>query len=191
MASLWSRFKEFVGLGEDLIEEYEEADYSQLYQQQNPTNPAEPTREDRKTRAERLQQQNSTVPAAPTSTAESPRRRSGSNVIGLPNAASQAEVFVIEPKSFEDAPQLIQYLRERKSLVLNLTMIDAEQAQRTVDFVAGATYALDGHQERLGDGIFLFTPSSVLISSSSRVAKAVEESELGGFKFDTEWRSGT
>ena len=63
-------------------------------------------------------------------------------------------------------PQAIQALRERKTVILNLTMMDPDQAQRAVDFVAGGTYAIDGHQERVGESIFLFAPSCVNVSSS-------------------------
>ena len=45
-------------------------------------------------------------------------------------------------------------------------MMDPDQAQRAVDFVAGGTYAIDGHQERVGESIFLFAPSCVNVSSS-------------------------
>jgi cell division inhibitor SepF len=80
---------------------------------------------------------------------------------------SNAEVVVIEPHSFEEMPQVIQTLRERKSVVLNLNVMDPEEAQRAVDFVAGGTYAIDGHQERIGESIFLFTPSCVKVSTLS------------------------
>ena len=83
-----------------------------------------------------------------------------SNVIGMPGAVNGiSEVLVLEPRTFEEMPQAIQALRERKSVVLNLTIMDPDQAQRAVDFVAGGTYALDGHQERIGESIFLFTQS--------------------------------
>jgi cell division inhibitor SepF len=75
-------------------------------------------------------------------------------------------VVVMEPRSFEEMPQVIQALRERKSVVLNLTIMDPDQAQRAVDFVAGGTYAIDGHQERIGESIFLFTPSCVQVSNA-------------------------
>ncbi len=48
-------------------------------------------------------------------------------------------------------------------------MMDPDQAQRAVDFVAGGTYALDGHQERIGESIFLFTPSCVQVRTQSGV----------------------
>ena len=44
--------------------------------------------------------------------------------------------------------------------------MDPDQAQRAVDFVAGGTYAMDGHQERVGESIFLFAPSCVNVTSS-------------------------
>ncbi len=91
------------------------------------------------------------------------------NVVGMPGAnrfwGSATEVLVMEPQAFEEMPQVIQALRERKSVVLNLTMMDPAQAQRAVDFVAGATYTIDGHQERVGDSIFLFTPNCVQVST--------------------------
>ena len=90
-----------------------------------------------------------------------------SKVIGMPGITnSSSEVNLLEPKSFEEMPQVIQALRERKTIILNLTMMDPDQAQRAVDFVAGGTYAIDGHQERVGESIFLFTPSCVNVTSS-------------------------
>jgi len=94
------------------------------------------------------------------------------NVIGMPGAANGiSQVMLMEPRSFEEMPQAIQALRERKSVVLNLTMMDPDQAQRAVDFVAGGTYAIDGHQERIGDSIFLFAPSCVQVMSQHSLAE--------------------
>jgi cell division inhibitor SepF len=96
-----------------------------------------------------------------------------SNVVGMPGAnrywGAAAEVLVMEPRGFEEMPQVIQALRERKSIVLNLSLMDPAQAQRSVDFVAGATYTIDGHQERVGENIFLFTPNCVQVRTQSGV----------------------
>ena len=91
-----------------------------------------------------------------------------SKVVGMPGISNSAsEVSLMEPRSFDEMPQAIQALRERKTVILNLTMMDPDQAQRAVDFVAGGTYAIDGHQERVGESIFLFAPSCVNVTSSS------------------------
>ena len=91
-----------------------------------------------------------------------------SNVIGMPGITSAAaEVLVMEPRSFDEMPKTIQALRERKTIILNLTMMEPDQAQRAVDFVAGGTYAIDGHQERVGESIFLFAPSCVTVTTAS------------------------
>ena len=100
------------------------------------------------------------------------------NVIGMPGLTNgNSEVVVIEPHSFEEMPQVILALRERKSVVLNLNVMNPEEAQRAVDFVAGGTYAMDGHQERVGESIFLFTPSSVKVSSLSGILRDVHTPE--------------
>ncbi|MGI0486063.1 cell division protein SepF [Pantanalinema rosaneae CENA516] len=96
-----------------------------------------------------------------------------SNVIGMPNRnGGRSEMVLLQPRSFEEMPQVVTLLRERKSVIVNLILMDPDQAQRSVDFVAGGVYAIDGHQERLGENIFLFTPSVVQISSYSPVVAA-------------------
>lgn len=95
------------------------------------------------------------------------------NVVGIPRLpASNPEVILMEPRSFEEIPQAVRALRERKSVVLNLGLMDPDQAQRAADYVAGGAFAIDGHQERLGEHIFLFTPSFVSISSYSAAPPA-------------------
>ena len=74
------------------------------------------------------------------------------------------EVKVIEPRSFEDAAVIVQHLRNRKTIVLNLHLLDKEQSQRTIDFVCGAAHALDGKPQKVGDLVFVFTPSNVTLS---------------------------
>jgi cell division inhibitor SepF len=85
-----------------------------------------------------------------------------SRLTGLPT-----EVVLMKPRSFEEIPQAVMALRERKSVILNLSLLDINQAQRCADYVAGGAFAIDGHQERLGNDVFLFTPSSVQISNYS------------------------
>ena len=92
---------------------------------------------------------------------------SSSKVIGMPGITSaNSEVNLMEPRSFDEMPRAIQALRERKTVILNLTMMEPDQAQRAVDFVAGGTFAIDGHQERVGESIFLFAPSCVTVTNS-------------------------
>lgn len=98
------------------------------------------------------------------------------NVIGMPGVSNAVnEVVVIEPHSFEEIPQVIQTLREQRCVVLNLNVMEPDEAQRAVDFVAGGTYAIDGHQERIGESIFLFTPRSVKVSTISGSTYQVRE----------------
>jgi cell division inhibitor SepF len=98
--------------------------------------------------------------------ASDPQSSSSTNVVGMPaRGIGQTEVLVVEPRSFEEIPQVVSALKQRKSVILNLGLLDADAAQRCVDFVAGGAFAIDGHQERIGETIFLFTPGFVHISN--------------------------
>ena len=82
--------------------------------------------------------------------------KSKDNVVSYPGARG-TELMVIEPRSFsEDSMQLIKNLQEGRTVVLNLQLLDKEQAQRLVDFVSGATQALHGHQQKIADKVFIF-----------------------------------
>ena len=111
-----------------------------------------------------------------------------SKVIGMPGISnSSSEVSLMEPRSFDEMPQAIQALRERKTVILNLTMMDPDQAQRAVDFIAGGTFAIDGHQERIGESIFLFTPSCVSVTSSfpaEAAPSSISSTEPSQYKAD-------
>lgn len=100
---------------------------------------------------------------------------------GAMNASSYNEVIVIEPASFEESLEIVEHLRNSKSVVLNLHMLDTIQSQRVVDFLSGATHAIDGHQQRIGDGVFIFTPANVNISSE-------QEKRATSFNADTIWK---
>lgn len=85
------------------------------------------------------------------------------------------EVMILEPRAFDESLDIISHLRERKSVVINLHLLDDEQSQRVVDFLSGATHAIDGHQQRIGEGVFLFTPANVSIQSESEKSKAIRD----------------
>jgi FtsZ-interacting cell division protein YlmF len=105
---------------------------------------------------------------------EEPKQRKGLKVVDHPNA-SQSQVVVIEPRAFEESLEIIEHLRNKKSVVLNLHMLDTLQSQRVVDFLSGATHAVDGHQQRVGDGVFIFTPNNVVITSDAEKGLALSD----------------
>ncbi len=174
MKAVFTRLRDFVGLNEPLEEEEYEDEMDPGYQNQvssledtfpdEQTAPAPPSSEPNLRQSWREKATGTGKSGMDRS--QSQRGASMNNVIGMPGATNGiSEVMVLEPRSFEEMPQAIQALRERKSVVLNLTLMDPDQAQRAVDFIAGGTYALDGHQERIGESIFLFTPSCVQVST--------------------------
>lgn len=179
MNNIFTKLRDFVGLNEstDYDYEYDEVEtteeYQTLYHEENPQPVAEEVTPSRRRLRERATMTTESV-MAPT-----PVSTSMSNVIGMPGAANGiSEVMVMEPRSFEEMPQAIQALRERKSVVLNLNIMDPDQAQRAVDFVAGGTYAIDGHQERIGESIFLFTPSCVQVTTQAGVTHEVPQPQV-------------
>jgi cell division inhibitor SepF len=179
MNNIFTKLRDFVGLNDPVEYEYEYEDdgdaYQNLYQQEQQVQAPPPPPQPEEERPPRRRVRERSVVGTDAGIGSNAMN----NVIGMPGAVNGlAEVAVIEPRSFEEMPQVIQALRERKSVVLNLTIMDPDQAQRAVDFVAGGTYAIDGHQERIGESIFLFTPSCVQVSTQSGVVHEVSSQQM-------------
>ena len=85
-----------------------------------------------------------------------------------------AKLVVLEPKSFEDVQEVADNLKNRRPVILNVSNLEKEVAKRILDFTSGVIYALEGAMQKVGDGIFLFTPSNF------EVAGDIDTGEEGG-----------
>ena len=83
----------------------------------------------------------------------------GSNVVSLPTAASM-KMVVYHPVSYEDTQNIIDNLKSRKPVIVNMEELDLDCAQRILDFMAGAVYALNGTIYRVSRGIFTVAPNN-------------------------------
>lgn len=95
-------------------------------------------------------------------------------VVSHPNYRGY-EVIVCEPRSYEDSISIVKHLKDRKTVVLNLQLLEKEQALRIVDFLCGATHALSGSQQKIGDSVFIFTPTNVALSAESQKSKFLRD----------------
>lgn len=101
----------------------------------------------------------------PSFTETNPIRKTKSNLRVLPQPRAGAhEVVVIEPKAYNESISIVEALKDKKTVILNLQLLDREQSQRIVDFLCGCTHALDGSQKKIGDSVFIFTPSNISLS---------------------------
>ncbi|MBR6164038.1 cell division protein SepF [bacterium] len=105
-----------------------------------------------------------------------PKDTPNSKVVNLPSYKGY-EVLVCEPRAYEESMTIVKHLKDRKTVILNLHLLDREQSMRLVDFVCGASHALMGNQQRIGDSVFIFTPSNVNLSSTeTQKAKSLSDS---------------
>lgn len=95
-----------------------------------------------------------------------PRPVSRINIADMGAKPTRPSIALIEPQSFDEAVLAAKAVREGTAVVLNLTMMEPDQAQRAVDFVSGATFNVDGCQERIGESIFIFSPCEFELQTS-------------------------
>ena len=74
---------------------------------------------------------------------------------------SAFKLVLIEPKSFEECPKLVDCLKGRRPVIINLEKLETEVARKIFDFMSGATYALSGNVQKVANNIFVFAPENV------------------------------
>lgn len=100
-------------------------------------------------------------------------------VISMPTRGYEGlkgyEVVVFEPRAYNESIQIAQALKERKTVILNLQLLDREESQRIVDFLCGCTHALDGNQRKIGDFVFIFTPNNINLTQEMVSSKLTRD----------------
>ncbi|MGI6541877.1 MAG: cell division protein SepF [Limnochordia bacterium] len=99
------------------------------------------------------------------------RRRSGAanpNITAVPGGGIRMRMVVVEPTSFDEVQSICDHLKERRPVIVSVEDLDKELSKRIIDFVSGTTYAIDGNIQRVGESIFIFTPSGVQVEADVR-----------------------
>ena len=92
--------------------------------------------------------------------------RKNNKVVNMPQAQGQAIKMVIsQPTTFEQSDEICAFLKERKSIIVNLEYVNKDVARRIVDFISGGVYALDGYIQKVSNSIFLVAPSNYEITN--------------------------
>ena len=120
---------------------------------------------------------------------ERERERERENVIplrgreALDRLTKKFKIVVIEPTAFDECPRLVDSLKDRKPVIINLESIEPDTARKIFDFLSGATYALNGNVQKIAQNIFVFLPESVDVQAGSDT----QEFKYGDDKEDP-WR---
>lgn len=87
-------------------------------------------------------------------------------VVTMPQAQANAIKMVIsQPTTFEQSDEICSFLKEKKSVIVNLEYVNKDVARRIVDFISGGVYALDGYIQKVSNSIFLVAPSNYEITN--------------------------
>ena len=94
------------------------------------------------------------------------KNREKEKVVSMPQAQSNAIKMVIsQPTTFEQSDEICSFLKEKKSVIVNLEYVNKDVARRIVDFISGGVYALDGYIQKVSNSIFLVAPSNYEITN--------------------------
>lgn len=108
---------------------------------------------------------------------ESPYRRPADKVVNI-NTTTQLQVVLVKPEKFENASDIADHLREKRTVVLNLESTNKEIARRLLDFLSGVAYANEGKIKKVAISTYIITPYNVDI-----LGDLIDELENNGLYF--------
>ena len=103
--------------------------------------------------------------------------RRSNKVVNI-RAATQLQVVLVKPERFENASEIADHLREKRTVVLNLESTNKEIARRLLDFLAGVSYANEGKIKKVAISTYIITPYNVDI-----LGDLIDELENNGLYF--------
>ena len=86
--------------------------------------------------------------------------RRSSKVVNI-HATTQLRVVLVKPERFENASEIADHLRGKRTVVLNLESTNKDIARRLIDFLSGVAYAGDGKIKKVSANTYIITPYSV------------------------------
>ena len=82
--------------------------------------------------------------------------------------SQSVKMVILQPTTFDEAVEVCDLLRERKSIIINLESVNKDIARRLIDVVSGAVHVLDGHMQKISNSIFLIAPYNYDISNDTK-----------------------
>ena len=77
------------------------------------------------------------------------------------SAPLDRKVIIRSPQNILEIKELVDHLRSRSTVIMNVEKIDSALAQRMVDFLSGAVYSIDGDMEKLSAGVIIAVPNGI------------------------------
>lgn len=88
-----------------------------------------------------------------------------SKIIPMNTAISSSKMVITQPTCYEDVQEIGDYLKNKKSVIINLENVNKENANRILDFLSGATFMAEGSIQRVSNLIYLMAPRNVEIQN--------------------------
>ena len=74
---------------------------------------------------------------------------------------AKLKVVLVKPERFENASEIADHLKEKRTVVLNLESTNKDVARRLIDFLSGVAYAGEGKIKKVAANTYIITPYSV------------------------------
>ncbi len=99
-----------------------------------------------------------------TSAYEEPRNQQVKSV-------SNAKMIIKEPRSYDDAKEVAEYLLKGKAVIVNIHKLNESSGTRLLDYLTGVSFAIRGSYQKVDNNVFLFAPSEMPVDGKIEIGE--------------------
>ena len=114
----------------------------------------------------------------PVNARENSRELERRNKVVNIHTTTQLQVVLVKPERFENASEIADHLRDKRTVVLNLESTNKDVARRLIDFLSGVAYAGEGKIKKVAANTYIITPYHVELEGD-----LIDELENNGLYF--------
>lgn len=91
------------------------------------------------------------------------------------NITAATNIVLFEPRNFDEAEEIGHHIKNKRACCVNLHRMPSEYRQRTIDFLSGVVYGVEGSIRKIADNTILCSPKNLQVGGEINLNSGVED----------------
>lgn len=79
---------------------------------------------------------------------------------------ANTNIVLFEPRTFSEAEEIGKHIKQKRACCINLHRLPSEYRQRSIDFLSGVIYGVDGSIKQIAENVILCSPKNLQVGGT-------------------------
>jgi cell division inhibitor SepF len=108
--------------------------------------------------------------SSPTNNTKTTEKKVQKPMMNQATTSAGQVIAIKEPRAYSDIMESARIVKNGESVLVNFKFMPDNQARRSIDFLTGVVFTLDGDVQNVGGQIFLLTPANITVDASQELS---------------------